>query len=367
MRTRLPGRPSVRVVTGGEAQLARRNPLRSWLAAALSVVIVTAAGLFMVRPLPAGAADYTVFTVKVTDTGFDPAVVSDVKVNDRLKFVLEATTNEHRVIFEDNSVCPGDRGAEPCWPELRFDGDRDNCFDVDENRIVPNARCMIVWDPGKTVRFHDYFNKANVGEIRVLGQPTSPTGPSTTTTTRPPTTTTTAPTTTTRPPTTPTTGPQTTTTTAPTQIRPLVISDPPSTTSTMAPPVSVTTNGATPAPTADKGKDKGKGKDKAKSKAAGAETPTTVTPVAPDALPPGTVFDPATLTPGPVAVPAVPGAPGADDVNLQSAAVMDLLDPEKDEPTDYRPVLLALGALALVLSICGFCFWFGRPSRYDPA
>jgi hypothetical protein len=133
----------------------------------------------------------------------------------------------------------------------------------------------------------------------------------------------------------------------------------------MAPPVSVTTNGATPAPTANK--DKGKDKGKSKSKAAEAGTPTTVTPIAPDALPPDSVFDPAALTPGPGVVPDVPAAPGADDVNLESAAVMNLLDRDQEEPTDYRPLLLALGALALLLFVGGLLYWFARPSRYYPA
>ena len=344
--------------------MARRNPLRSQLAAALSVVVVVALGLLTARPVPAGAAERRIFEITVTDAGFNPKVVPDANVNDVLMFTLDQTTDQHTVTFEDNSVCPGERGAEPCWPELRFDDRNPNC--VAGNIRLPGRRCMIVMEPGKTVKYHDRFNAASTGEIKVLGQPTTTTGPSTTTTTRLPTTTTTAPpTSTTQPPTTATTAPQTTTSTAPTQLRPFVIADPPSTTSTVAPPVSVTTNGATPAPTAaNKDKDKDKGK---KGKAAGTETPTTVTPVAPDALPPDSLFDPATLTPGPGVVPDVPAAPGADDVNLESSAVMNLLDHEEDEPTDYRPMLLALGALALVLSIAGVCIWFGRPSRYDPA
>jgi hypothetical protein len=345
--------------------LARRNPLRSRLAAALSVVVVVALGLFTARPVPAGAAERRIFEITVTDAGFNPNVVPDANVNDVLMFTLDQTTDQHTVTFEDNSVCPGDRGAEPCWPELRFDDRNPNC--VAGNIRLPGRRCMIVMEPGKTVKYHDRFNAASTGEIKVLGQPTTTTGPSTTTTTRPSTTTTTAPSTsTTQPPTTATTGPQTTTSTAPTQLRPLVIADPPSTTSTVAPPVSVTTNGATPAPTAGN-KDKDKDKGKPKGKAAGTETPTTVTPVAPDALPPGTVFDPSTLTPGPGVVPDVPAAPGTDDVNLESSAVMNLLDHEEEEPTDYGPMLLAMGGLALVLSIGGLCIWYGRPSRYDPA
>ena len=350
----------------------RRNPLRSLLdavAATLSVVVVVALGLLTVRPVPAGAAERRIFEVIVTDAGFNPNVVPDANVNDVLMFTLDQTTDQHTVTFEDNSVCPGDRGGEPCWPELRFDDRNPNC--LAGNIRLPGRRCMIVAEPGKTVRYHDAFNAANTGEVRVLGQATTTTGPATTSTTMPPTTTTTAPsnTPTTQPPTTVTTAPQTSSTTAPQQVRPFVISDPPSTTSTVAPPVSVSPNDVTPAPTTTSA-GKGKGKDdKAKSKAAGTETPTTVTPVAPDALPPGTVFDPSSLTPSPDAMPGVPGAPAPDDVNLESSAIMNLLDGVEDEgeSTDWGPLLLALGGLALVLSIGGVCIWFGRPSRFDPA
>lgn len=350
----------------------RRNPLRSLLdavAATLSVVVVMALGLLTVRPVPAGAAERRIFEIIVTDAGFNPNVIADANVNDVLMFTLDQTTDQHTVTFEDNSVCPGDRGGEPCWPELRFDDRNPNC--LAGNIRLPGRRCMIVAEPGKTVRYHDAFNAANTGEVRVLGQATTTTGPATTSTTMPPTTTTTAPSTTptTQPPTTVTTAPQTSTTTAPQQVRPFLISDPPSTTSTMAPPVSVSPNDVTPAPTTTSA-GKGKGKDdKAKSKAAGTETPTTVTPVAPDALPPGTVFDPSSLTPSPEAMPGVPGAPAPDDVNLESSAIMNLLDGVEDEgeSTDWGPLLLALGGLALVLSIGGVCIWFGRPSRFDPA
>jgi hypothetical protein len=354
------------VVVGWEAQLARRNPLRSWLTAALSVVAVMAVGLFGVRPVPAGAADRRIFEIIVSDAGFKPNVVADANVNDVLMFTLDQTTDQHTVTFEDNSVCPGDRGAEPCWPELRFNDRNPNCL-AGQIRL-PGRRCMIVMDPGKTVSFHDGFNAASTGQITVLGQPTTTTGPAvTTTTTRPTTTTTTAPTTTsTQPPTTATTSwSQTTTTTAPTQVRPFVITDSPSTTSTMAPVSVAPTGGATVAPAASKDKDKDKGK--AKSKAAEPETPTTVAPVTPDALPPDTVFDPSTLTPGPGLVPDAPEAPRVDDVNLESAGILNLLDGEEEDPADFGPLLLALGGLALVLSICGVCIWFGRPSRYDPA
>jgi hypothetical protein len=347
--------------------VARQNPLRSWLAATLSIAMVVPLGLLMVRPVPAGAAGGREILISVSDTGFNPSIIGNVNVGDALIFVLNKTTNQHTVTFKDDSTCLGERGAVPCWPELRFDTDTKNChtaFGTPEH-----WRCLEIRESGATVQFHDAFHPANVGEVRVLGQPTTTTGPSTTTTTRPPTTTTTAPTSTTLPPTSVTTSPQATTTTAPTQVRPFEVPDPPPTTSTAPVAVSVTPVSPGPAPTAPKDKNKDQDKGKAKEKAAGAETPTTDTSVAPDALPPDAVFDPSTLTPSPTIASEVPGAPGAADVNLDSSAIMNLLDvaAEEKEPTDYGLLLLALGGLALVLSIGGLCIWFGRPSRYDPA
>jgi hypothetical protein len=337
--------------------LARRNLLRSWLAAALSIAAVMAVGLLTVRPVPAGAAERRIFEITVSDAGFNPPVVSNVNVGDVLMFTLYQTTEKHTVTFEDNSACPGSRGAVPCWPELRFDDGNDNCVAGDIR--LPGRRCMIVQEPGKTAAYHDAFIAGNGGEIRVLGQPTTTTGPSTTTTAPPSTTSSTQATTT-------TTSSQTSTTTAPTQIRPFVIPDPGPTTSTMAPatPVAVTNNGGTPASTANKDKDKDKGKA-AKAKGAGAETPTTAAPVPSDAMPPDSVFDPAALTPGPVLVPDAPGnADGHDEIDLESAAVMNLLD---EEVADHRPLLLAFGALAFLVFVGGVWGWFHRASRYDPA
>jgi hypothetical protein len=347
------------VVSGWEAQLPRQNLLRSWLAASLSVVVAVAAGLLTVRPGAVGAAERWGFEIFVNDAGFSPPVVSDVNVGDVLIFKLYKTTNNHTVTFEDNSVCPGNPGAVPCWPELRFYEDQPGQSCDNGRFVVPGWRCMIVQEPGKTVRYHDAKNPANGGEIRVLGQPTTTTGPGTPTTTAPTATTTTLPSTTT------TTWSQSTTTSAPTAIRPFVIPDPPPTTSTMAPPASMVTNkGGTTAPTANK--DKGKDNGKAKPKAAGTETPTTASLTPPDAMPPDSVFDPAALTPGPVLVPDTPGnADGRDEVDLESAAVMNLLD--HDEATDQRPLLLALAALAFLLTVGGLWHWLHRASRYDPA
>jgi hypothetical protein len=84
-------------------------------------------------------------------------------------------------------------------------------------------------------------------------------------------------------------------------------------------------------------------------------------------MPPDSVFDPDSLTPGPVVVPAMPGlsTAGDDGSNLESSAVMNLLDHE--EPAGNGPVLLVAAALAVLLLIGGAWSWGHRASRYDPA
>jgi hypothetical protein len=91
-----------------------------------------------------------------------------------------------------------------------------------------------------------------------------------------------------------------------------------------------------------------------------------LTPAPTDAQPPDSLFDPAALTPGPIELPAAHGDPAdGDDVNLESAAVVNLLDPE--DAADHRLLLLAFGALAFLLLVGGLWHWFHRASAYDPA
>ena len=341
--------------------MARRNPLRLLVSASLMVGSVAAS--VYAAPTSADAAQFVPdHVVVVHPTHFEgpwggrPGVPTTVyaRPGETIEFKLADPGDTHHTVTLENRTCDGRR----C----------EGAFDV-------NPPVIFRFLPLGEYPFYDRYAREEArpeltGKFVISDSP-PPVPPSTTTTTVPAsTTTTTRPSTsTTGPPTTVTTAPQTSTTTAPQQVRPFLISDPPSTTSTMAPPVSVSPNDVTPAPTITSA-GKGKGKDdKAKGKAAGTETPTTVTPVAPDAFPPGTVFDPSSLTPSPEAMPGVPGDPGPDDGNLESAALVDLLDGVEDEgkPTDYWPMLLALGGLALVLSIGGVCIWFGRPSRFDPA
>ena len=326
------------------------------MTASLSVMAVVIVGLLPVHPGAAGAADPKGFFVMVTDRGFSPSVVSDVNPGDVLIFTLYRTTNRHSVVFEDSSICAGSRGAVPCWPELRFDDGQPNC--TTDQGPLQDSRCMVVRDPGKTVRFHDGSNQSSAGEVRVLGEPTTTTGAPT-----PPTEPTPSPT---EPSTTTTTAAQATTTTAPGQIHPFLVPDAPATTSTTTAviPVVATRNGTPPSTTT---KDKDKEKDKPRPKADGTATPSTAPPADSGSMPPDSVFDPASLTPGPVAVPDMTGlsTAGNDGSNLESSAVMNLLDHE--EPAEDGPVLLAAVALAFLLLVAGVWRWLHRASRYDPA
>lgn len=333
--------------------------MRLLLSASLMIGSIAAGGL--AAPTSAGAATFVPdHVVWVHPTYFEgpwggqtgQSTTIYARPGETIEFKLADPNDTHHTVTLENGSC-----------DNRPDRLCERAFDI-------NPPVIFRFSSLEEYPFYDRYAREEgrpemVGKFVISDSP-PPVPPSTTSTTAPPsTTTTTGPPTTTEPPTTATTAPSTTTT-APTQVRPFLIPDPPSTTSTVPAPVSVTTGGAAPAPTPNKDKDQDK--SKAKGKAAGAATPTTVAPVAPDALPPDAVFDPTTLTPSPEAMPGGAGAPGPADVNLESSAVMNLLDGEAvEEPTDYWPMLLALGGLALVLSIGGVCIWFGRPSRYDPA
>jgi hypothetical protein len=323
----------------------------------LLLLTAVAAALLPVWDGPAGGAEPRGFEIAVSDAGFNPPVVEGVNVGDVLVFELYKTSTNHRVTFEEQSVCPGSRGAVPCWPELRFDEDQPSQRCTDGRLIIPGWRCMIVREPGKTVRFHD-VNVANTGEIRVLGEATTTTQPGTPPSTAPTTTSSTiAPTT--------TTTARATSTTEPAAIHPFVIPDPPATTSTTAVivPVAVKPAAAPPAGDRDKGKDKGKGK------AAGAETPTPAAPAPPGSMPPDSVFDESALTPGPVVLPNTPLLRSSEDeANLESAAVVNLLDGKEEDPLPGKALVLpALLVIGLLAAVGGAVWWGHRATRYDPA
>jgi hypothetical protein len=344
--------------------MARQNLLRSLLAASLMATTV-AVGLSALTPAPAGAADATLYRITLSEkSGFDPGVQDQVRVGDYIAFFLDmksSTSTDHSVTWDDQSTCPDAPGAGPCWPELRFNDPNQKC--MVRNYVLPNTRCVLVRTAGP-FRYHDALYQAAGGQdfqglINVAGPTTT-----TTTTAAPTTTTTTAPTTTTSRPVTTTTLPSTTTTTAAptTTIRPFLIQDPDPTTTTTARPA---TSGAAGANKSGLATPAGKGKSKGKGDAPA--TPTTATPAPPDAPSAEPVFDPASLTPGPITLPETVVSADPEDGAYLDSALMGLLNPEKT-PDDGTGLMLA------VLAVTGFgvlaggaWLWYHRGSRYFPA
>jgi hypothetical protein len=344
--------------------------MRSLLAACLTVLPLTA-GL-LATPAPAGGAEGDpepkTHWIRLSEkSGFSPGTLDDqfaVRVGDSIGFWLDmrtSTSRAHSVTFDDASTCaPGG----PCWPELRFDDGSPPCTARDSRGTVhtlPDTRCLLVRAAGAFRYYDKVYRDAGgpefQGFIKVAGDPTTTTtvAPTTTTTAAPATTTSTRPVTT-------ATSPPTTGTTAPTTIRPLLIDSP---TTTTAPPA-----GSTGGDAAGSGKGSGgvppatgsKGKGKTGSQA----TSTTAAPTDQEAPPAELSFDPALLVPGPVTLPE--WIETADGGELDAAAVMDLLNSEK-EPGDDRNqfLLVATAAFGLFLIGGGLIAWYHRSSRYIPA
>jgi hypothetical protein len=319
--------------------MARRNLLRS-LATASLLVLTGAGGLVVAAPpAPAGAADAFPITVTVRDDGFSQTDIHAV-AGSKLTFQLDAgAVRSHTLAWEQG--------------QMTF-------------RFNQQGRTYITYGPLRagTLRFYDADAVSGpdvagpyAGILTV--SPSSPQPPdttssststSTTVTTVRPTTTTSTP----APPSQPTTTvfPPTTQPTASTAIRPLLVADPAPTTTTTAP------------------KKKDPPSDKGKAKTAAAETPTTAAPAppGPPALEP--VFDPSTLTPGPLPSPddeaaAAPGQAAAS--NLDAAAVSNLLNPDKPADDGARLLLLAVVAFALLVVVALVWGWNHRSSRYFPA
>jgi hypothetical protein len=322
--------------------MAYRNVVRSWLAA--SMLALLAATPLLTAPT-AAAADNVTITVSVRDDGFSQSTI-DARVGDYLIFKLDdAAVNSHTLAWDQGQIrFTFSRRPGGTW-----------------RRYGPlNAGTVHFYDADQVSGFD--AGGPFTGVLTVSDAPPPPPPP-------PPSSTSSTSTTVTAPPstaTTTTTAP-TTTTSAPSTVRPFLIPDPEPTTTTtaVADPTSVgagpVKNGGATATTANKDKDKGKSKP-------AAETPTTVAP-APPAAPPESVFDAESLTPGPTTLPDLPSVidPG-DEAALNAASVLSLLDPEKPGDDDNtRLLLIAVGALGLVVVAGGIWCWLQRASRYDPA
>lgn len=308
------------------------------------LVLSTAAGAFVV-PLPAGAADTPpepIVTVKA-DGFVSPWGGSTVYARPKqlIRFVLAQGVDTHRTVTLEAADCRG--SLSQC--EQRFDNPNDRSHGVEYSFS----------QEGDYHFFDRYAREENRGNFTGVMVVTNapPVPPSTTTTTLGPSTTTT-----TSPATTTTTAP-TTTTTEPTSIHPFLIPDPTTTTTT-----TMATTAPPPPTTAPGNKDKEKDKGK---KAASPSTPTTAAPAPPDAMPPDSVFDPAALTPGPTLLPAPDGSNAEDEAAIDASAAASLLDAHKAGDDGSKLLLMALGALAMLLLVGGAWAWFTRASQYDPA
>jgi hypothetical protein len=146
----------------------------------------------------------------------------------------------------------------------------------------------------------------------------------------------------------------------------LLISDPgPTTTTTAAPKPAAPANNAPVAAASSKDKDKGKNNDKGKAKAGESET---AAPADPGVLPTDVIFDASTLTPGPTMVADTSNSENGDEVAIDAAPVVGLLDHVESVGDDgSHLMLLAMGALTCLLLACGIWGWHNRSSRYDPA
>jgi cell division septation protein DedD len=306
----------------------------------------------LIAPSPAGAAGEVTVWVHATyfeapDGSTAPATVHALP-NQEIVFRLVNPSDRHHTVTIEPADCAG-RPASLC--DKTFDDPR-----LDPNNPTVKWR----WSEGE-YRFYDRY-ASGAGRPPMTGRfiissskPTVP--PSTTTSsTVPPTTPTTA-----APVTTTTTAP-TTSTTAPTSVRPFLVPDPAPTTST-----TVAANRSAPPTTAPAPNKDSKGKEKGKTKAASTETPTTAAPAPPEAPPLDFIFDPASLTPGPTLMPENPGPDSADEAAIDASAAASLLDPQKSDDGGDRLMLIALGALAVVMLVGGGWAWFNRASRYDPA
>jgi hypothetical protein len=330
--------------------MAYRNVVRSWLAA--SVVALTAAAPLLAAQAPAAAADSVTITVTVRDDGFSQTAV-DARVGDYLIFRLDdAAINSHTLAWDQG--------------QIRFTFDRNRPGGTFRRYGPLNAGTRHFYDADQVSGYA--AGGPFTGVLTVSDSPPPPPPPP------PPSSTSSTSTTVTAPPssaTTTTTMASTTSTTAPASVRPFLIPDPaPTTTTTAAPnPVNVgagpTKNAGTAAPAANKDKDKG-----GKVKAAATETSASTAAAAP-VMPPDSVFDPGVLTPGPATAPeAAPPSGSAEEQSLNAASVLDLLDPEKpasDNTGTDLVLIVAVGALGLLVVIGGCLWWGHRATRWDPA
>ena len=272
------------------------------------------------------------------DGPITPPTLVYAKPYQSIVFHLANPQNTHRSVTVDPADCVVDQ-VELC--DKAFD-DPNMRYDDPNNHTV-----KFRWETEGEYDFFDHYSPATgrfiISSADQTVQPAPP-----------------APTTTTTMATTTTTMAPTTTTTAPTSIRPMLVPDPaPTTTTTRAANPAAAPSPAPASKTNDGGKDKAK-------KASSPSTPTTAAPAPDGTMPPDSVFDPAALTPAPTLIPAPDGSNG-DQAAIDALAAASLLDQQKDGDDGSKLLLMAFGALVLMLMVGGGWAWFTRASRYDPA
>lgn len=320
--------------------MARRNPVRSWLAASLIALSGAAGGLALtaVPAAPAGAVDNNYVDVTVLDTAFNPSTVY-ARPGDIVRFTLGTNVSTDHTVTLEVGTCNG-RPNQLC--ERTFD---------DAHRTV-----FFRFSAADSYPYFDRIARDDRhvdmrGTIVVTDQPPV------TTSTEPP-----------RPATTTTTAAQATTTTTAGDIHPFVVYDPgpsPSTTTTTA-PAHLTVINTAPAAGKPATAASAAAADSAKGKAKGASGPSTTTTTAPPAAPDESVFSAASLIPTPESPPAA-AVPDADTpVDDVTSTAADLLHTDHgDDGT--RLMVVAVAALAAFLLGAGSIAWCRRSSRYFPA
>lgn len=321
--------------------MARRNLLRSWLAASL-LALTGAAGAMAavaVPASPAGAVDNNYVDVTVLETAFNPATVY-ARPGDIVRFTLgTGVSTQHTVTLEAGS-CNG-RPNQLC--ERTFD---------DTHRTV-----MFRFSSSDTYPYFDRIAR-DAGNNDMRGTIVITDQPPVTSNTTPPTTAPRATTTTTAAP---------TATTEPGSIHPFLVNDPPqeSTTTTTAPAhLSVVTIPAPPAKTgtgAAAAADSGKGK----AKAAPGSTTTTTAPAA--AVPDPSILVPASLLPTPDSPPPAVSSDSNTPVDDVTSAAADLLHNDGSDDGTHLLLIIAIAALTVFLLGAGTIGWYRRSSRYFPA
>jgi hypothetical protein len=316
--------------------MARRNVMRSWLAA--SCVAFSAAAVVAVAPAPpAGAQAPVKCDVEVTlkTVGFDPPTVW-VRPEEVVCFRPGPGVDTNHTVTLDAGRCAR-LPNELC----------EKSFENYDPRYPPAFR----FSTPDTYPYFDRVARDNGddnmrGRIIVTNDPPPTAAPPSTTTT------------------TAAVPRDTTTTTAAGSIHPFLVNDPasaPTTTTTTPAHLSVIT-----LPAAAKSGDAPAAAASAKARTKGAADPGTTTTTVPPATPDTSIFDEASLIPSPVRSAGTAAAEADAAVDDVTSPAADLIHSDHAENSTGL-LVVALGALAAFLLGSAIIAWWRRSSRYFPA